>query len=80
MENTDIVYVDMGNMVVCDYCNKDYTNLKDEDGILFGANAVCPDCQKRVEESAKKYHEEHYIQARCPKGMSFADWVRKELR
>ena len=66
--------------VICDMCGKDYTLSSEEGGFLFSSKAVCPDCAPRIEESAKKYHEEEYIVARCPEGKSFRDWVVQDLR
>ena len=67
--------IDFGDMVFCDICNKEYTNLSESGGILFGSNAYCPSCSPRLEIEARRYNETSYIKARCPKGMSFKDWV-----
>ena len=66
---------DIGNTVLCDMCNKDWTNSKISGGFLFGSNAVCPDCSDRIRASALHYNELSYIKAECPKDMSFKDWV-----
>lgn len=66
--------------VVCDGCNKDYTNSSQSGGIQFETKAFGPCCQESVERSAEQYKEEHFIKARCPEGKSFADWVREDLR
>jgi len=71
-----VIHLDPGNTVLCDFCNKDYTTSDESGGILFGSKATCPDCTPRILEGAKKYGEEHYINATCPAEMSFADWVR----
>ena len=76
MENSKILVTG----VVCDMCGKDYTNSDEQGGFLFSSKAVCPDCAPGIEESAKKYKEEKYIVARCPKGKSFRDWVVQDLR
>jgi hydrogenase maturation factor HypF (carbamoyltransferase family) len=71
----DVIEVDPGNVVVCDFCNKDYTNSTETGGFLFLSNAVCPDCAPRFEESAKKYNEEKYIVDRAKPKESFRDFV-----
>lgn len=69
-------FFDIGDRVVCDICNRDYTNdLVTQGGILFGSKAVCPNCAPGLEESAKIYDEEDYITDRCPAGMTFREWV-----
>ena len=71
---------DPGRTVLCDMCNADYTESGEPGGILFGSYAVCPRCSDKVETDAKKFKEESHIKARCPEGVSFADWVREDLR
>lgn len=65
--------IDIGNVVLCDICNEDWTNREESGGVLLGNNAVCPDCSKKdfVGEKPNK---------RCPPFMSFANWVRQDLR
>lgn len=72
--------VDLGNLVVCDFCTTDYTDRDDEGGFMFSDKAVCPACAPRVEREAKEYREDHLIRVRCPTGKSFADWVRDDVR
>lgn len=69
--------IDVGNTVVCDMCNADFTNSDKQGGFLFGSKGVCPDCQDRVMSDIKKYNEEYYIKGYCPEGMSFKDWILK---
>lgn len=71
---------DVGRMVVCDFCDEDYTNSPATGGLLFESKAVCPKCAERTLRDAKKHNEEHFIHAICPEGMAFADWVRNWLR
>lgn len=79
-ENFVTFHIEPGNVVLCDDCNADYTDSDESGGILFGSRAICPKCQQKWIENARKYNEEKYIKARCPKDMSFADWVRDYLR
>jgi len=73
--------IDPGNEVVCDTCGKDFTNSDARGGIYdLSAKAICPECAPRILASAEHYGELQYITARCPDGMTFADWVRNVLR
>jgi hypothetical protein len=67
----------VGRAVACDSCSKDWTELPDSGGFLFGSNSYCPDCAPRALEDIKRFHEEEYIRATCPEGESFADFVRR---
>ena len=61
--------IDIGNTVLCDICNDDYTNSDAQGGILVGSYAVCPQCVPDFDDS----DDEPRIQ--CPPGMRFRDWV-----
>jgi len=76
----EIIEIDIGDRVVCDDCNKDYTDRQESGGILFQSKAICPNCTPKWKLSAEEYGEEHFIRAVCPPGKSFADWVREDLR
>lgn len=72
--------IDIGEVVVCDLCNKDYTDdNKSKGGFLFGSKGVCPDCAPDFLERIKSYGEEDYIKGVCPAGKLFRDWIL-ELR
>ena len=68
--------VSIGSIVVCDICDKDCTDLPDSGGFIFTSSAYCPACASKGMASIRKYGEEGYIRARCPEGVSFADFVR----
>jgi hypothetical protein len=72
---TKQIIIDIGNKVICDYCDKDYTNSNETGGFLFGSYATCPECAPRIIENARKYGEENHIRAICPPELSFRDWV-----
>lgn len=72
--------VDVGDYVVCDYCDKDYTDSDAEGGLIFTGSAVCPACEPKTRNTIRKYKEERFIRATCPKGQSFADFVRAYRR
>lgn len=67
--------IDIGDTVICDICNEDYTNRDDSGGFLFGTYAYCPDCAKSRMANIRSYNEEKYIKAHCPPNMSYKDWV-----
>lgn len=71
---------DLGNSVVCDICNENYTDSDECGGITFGSYAVCPKCTPRIEKRAKESNEVHRIEFRCPPDKSFKDWVIEDLR
>jgi len=67
--------IDIGDQVVCDICNTDYTNDNiSKGGILFGSKAVCPICAPRMEQNIIKYHEQEFIKGRCPVDVTFREW------
>lgn len=70
--------VDIGDMVVCDFCNEDYTNNHvATGGLIFQSKAVCPGCSPRLLDDVERYHEQRYIRAHCQQGQTFADFVRE---
>lgn len=69
--------VPLGDIVVCDICDKDYTNSDASGGFIFGSYGYCPSCAEKGLNTIKRYNEEHYIRAFCPMDTSFADFVRK---
>lgn len=75
-----VIKIDAKNTVLCDFCNKDYTNLPDEGGLLYEGYAACPKCEKDIIKKTVVNEETHLITCHCPGFMSFAHWVREELR
>lgn len=71
-----IIHVEPGEEVICDWCNANMTASVETGGMLFGTKGCCPKCTEAMLPKIKGYGEEHYIRARCPEGMSFADWIR----
>lgn len=72
--------IEIGDSVLCDLCNGDYTESDETGGFIFGSNAVCPACSPRVMEGIKKYNEEDYIHAKAEEGEKFGDFVRNYRR
>ena len=61
--------IDIGETVLCDLCNDDYTNSDAQGGMLLGSYAICPRCAPQIEDTG----DESLIQ--CPADMRFRDWV-----
>ena len=68
--------IPLGRNVLCDIDDTDLTEDTRSGGFLFGSYAVGPCCAERYLATVKGYGEERFIRARCPEGVSFADWVR----
>lgn len=67
--------VDVGNIVVCDICDEDYTDSKESGGFLLGSYGYCPKCSVEGLKSIKRFGEEKFIRAFCPTGMPFAEFI-----
>ena len=67
--------IEIGDTVLCDLCNTDYTDSDESGGLIVGSNAVCPRCEGRIRENLRKHGEEREIKAECPEGMSFKAFV-----
>lgn len=39
---------DIGNTVICDRCNTDYTESDETGGLIIGSWAYCPKCVKEI--------------------------------
>ena len=68
--------VDIGRIVVCDVCGRDYTDSPQVGGFIFGSDGYCPVCSPRMMHFIGVRGEQEYIRARCPAGTSFADFIR----
>jgi hypothetical protein len=71
------VKIPVGDVVVCDFCDEDYTTSKDGGGLVFDGNGVCPKCALKLLDDAERYGELEHIKAVCPVGKSFADFIRE---
>lgn len=69
--------IDIGGTVVCDSCDKDFTDSAESGGFVFGSYGYGPCCAPRMMKSIKEEGEERYIRATCPDGVSYADFIRK---
>ena len=68
--------IPLGDAVLCDACDTDLTADTRSGGYLFGSYAYGPCCAEKRLVTIRGYGEEDHIRARCPEGVSFADWVR----
>lgn len=68
--------IPVGRTVLCDIDDTDLTDDPRSGGYMFGSYGVGPCCVERHEAMVRGYNEEHFIKARCPEGVSFADWIR----
>jgi hypothetical protein len=68
--------IPVGRTVLCDVCDKDWTDRPEPGGFLFGSYAYCPDCAVQGLRDIRKHREEHRIVALCG-SESFADFVRR---
>ena len=66
----------LGRNVLCDVCDTDLTDDPRTGGFMFGSYAYGPCCAERQLITIRRYGEEWNIRARCPEGVSFADWIR----
>jgi len=79
--NLTVINIDPGDTVLCDLCNKDFTEDDSTGGFLFSGKAVCPDCAPDFIKIIKIYKEEDYIANKAHEGETFRDFVyrvRKE--
>ncbi len=61
----------IGDEVVCDFCNDDYTESEEKGGFLIGSYAVCPNC-------AKKYEKDYpVVDDRCGEDETFKQFVMR---
>ena len=62
--------------MLCDACDTDLTSDPRSGGYLFGSYGYGPCCAAERLVTIRGYGESGSIRARCPEGVSFADWIR----
>lgn len=68
--------VHLGHIVVCDSCDKDYSDdTESSGGFIFSSSAYGPCCAARMMKGIVMYNEQRFIKAQCPQGKSFRDFV-----
>jgi hypothetical protein len=70
-----IIGAEPSKTVLCDFCNKDWSDSDKSGGFLFQSKAVCPDCAPGMIVRIEQYHEQSFIRGHCPAELSFKDWV-----
>jgi hypothetical protein len=76
LKDFTFIKIDVGETVLCDYCNTDYTNDDETTGgILFSGHAVCPLCLNETMKNIKKYREERFIQLVAKEDETFRNFV-----
>jgi hypothetical protein len=73
MAKTEIY--DIGDNVVCDLCNEDYTNSDALGGYIFESKGVCPKCAPEFIASVFKFKEERFIRDRAMTGETFKAFI-----
>ncbi len=58
------------NEVICDQCNKDYTESNESGGMIWMNRAICRQCLRNIPGSV---NSEKYLF--CPPYLSFRDFV-----
>jgi ssDNA-binding Zn-finger/Zn-ribbon topoisomerase 1 len=66
MPHHNIIVVDCGPYVVCDFCNKEFTESEEVGGSAIGSWAICPECTKKLSEEPDQ---------RAAEGETFRDFV-----
>lgn len=70
--------IDCGTTVLCDLCNKEWTeDMTEGGGFLFGSKAVCPDCAPRLRRDAVKYGELEYLRDQQQLSETFYSFVQR---
>ena len=70
--------VDIGRMVVCDFCNEDYTDSDATGGLLMGSKALCAKCVDRYSETLAQDADDGRVAFALPEiGETFSDFVRR---
>ena len=67
--------VDMGDVVVCDDCNRNWTDSDRSGGAVVSGQALCPKCFRRCKSRLKGVPAADL--SICPPNVSFADHVRQ---
>jgi len=66
---------DIGEIVVCDFCDREYTNSEEKGGLLFQSRGICPVCTPKMLKDAELYGEERFIRAVANDGETFKAFI-----
>ena len=67
--------IPLGDSVLCDFCNKDWTGNLATGGFVVHGYATCPDCAEGTYKNLEKFDELAYIETTCEPGETFAQMV-----
>lgn len=70
-----MISIDVGDRVVCDACDVNFTNSDAVGGLLFQSKAICPVCTPRLMKSVEKFGEQRFIRGRAEPGETFKAFV-----
>ena len=73
-KKSEMTVIDIGDSVVCDSCNADYTNSDEKGGFMFSSSSFCPRCAPEMMKSITLYNEERYITDYAKDGETFKDF------
>jgi len=69
------IIIDIGDTVLCDFCNEDFTNSDALGGLLFQSKGVCPTCEPEFMANVKKHGEERFIRDKPLEFESFRAFI-----
>jgi hypothetical protein len=72
---TKTIEFDIGNLVLCDLCDKDYTFSDATGGFVFESKGVCPDCAPEFMKKIEKYHEQRFIRGVAGANEPYRDFI-----
>lgn len=71
--------IDIGEMVLCDLCNTDFSEGKEaageRGGFIYLSKGVCPRCAPDFYKLIKQYDEQEHIKALCPTTKTFREFI-----
>lgn len=79
-DDLKVYTLDLGDKVLCDLCNKDYSNKQQTGGFLFNRSAVCPECAPKFIEIIDQHNERSMITAKPLPGEPFCQFVLRIRR
>ena len=67
--------IEIGDTVVCDQCNTDFTNSIEIGGFVFSGHGYCPRCAPKGMKLIKNYGEERFIEAVATENETFKNFI-----
>ena len=69
------IVIEMGEIVICDFCSSDFTFSDKVGGMLFVSKGCCPDCLPSFMKKVERYNEQEHIRARAFPGETFRNFI-----